>query len=119
MDFTISLEGILIILTIIATGGAITAGVNRWVIKRVKDICKEEIDQSQSLCIASRARLSDKYEDRMKALEDSDNKTDLTIVELKKDIENLSTQHDTTQMMISKLQEHQQETFMKIIEKLK
>ena len=55
-------EMVLTILTIITTGGAIILAVNKWVIKQVRVIAKEEIVISQNKCSISRKENTSKYD---------------------------------------------------------
>ena len=115
-------EMVLTILTIITTGGAIILAVNKWVIKQVRVIAKEEIVISQNKCSISRKEntskydsIIEKYEERVTTLENSDNDRSLTILSIQKDLESLANHHETTQLMITKLQDHQQDTFKQLI----
>ena len=101
-----------IIIASLGTLGLIFTGITRWSNKRVSVIAKKEIEKIQVKCMAPILK-------RIIKLEKSDNNTQLTLVVIKKDLENLSSNHEKTQAMISRLEENQQETFMQLIDTIK
>lgn len=110
-----NIETIGIIIAALATIGGINAAVTKWIIKQVSIIARDEINKSQNSCDEGRKRQMATVIERIERLEKSDNDTQLTIVAIKKDLENLTAHHETTQSMIQRLEDHQQDTFSQLI----
>ena len=81
------------------------------------------IKTSRLKCRDDRSEQMRKIEERLTILESTDINHDLIILEIKKDLEQLSekitTHHTTTQLMMSQLSEHQQEMNKSLIETIR
>ena len=104
-----NLSTILTILSILAIIGAASTILIKWISKKVTTIASEVILQSQKSCSIVRGKEVSCIIERIGKLEHSDTKTQITIAKL-------IVHHETTQAMIQKIEDHQQQSFTKLIE---
>ena len=90
-----------------------------------KDLLKtvEGIKKSRLKCREDRSDCIQQIENRLSVLENNNTKHDLIILEIRKDLEQISEKitdhHSTTQLMITQLTEHQQEMNKALLETLR
>ena len=116
-----TVQTILSILAVVVSG--ITFIYKKGKTDRETTLNIEGIKKSRLKCREDRSLLMEKIEKRLTALEKSETKHDLVILEIKKDLEQLSEKitdhHTTTQLMITQLTEHQQEMNKSLLETLR
>ena len=119
---TISNIGILV--SIIAATCTAVIFVGNKIMNRVKheQAQDEKIDQiidTISLHTKNKDKSIAEITDRITLLEHKDRATEMTLVSIKERMEILTQSHETTQTMIQRLEDHQQQTFTQLIDTLK
>ena len=119
-----NIENIGVIVSIVA---AICAGtifiVSRLLQKAKHEQMQDEditnIKNARSVCMANRVEVTNELEARVSALERKNHDVELVLVSLQTTMETLVQNNNTTQTMIQRLEDHQQKTFMQLIDTIK
>lgn len=107
--------------------GAICAGtifiVSRLLQKAKHEQIQDEditnIKKARATCLTNRVEITNELGARVSALERKNHDVELALVSLQTTMETLVQNNNITQAMIQRLEDHQQKTFMQLIDTIK